>query len=737
MNRQSLNSLLLCLAVAVCTDTVTAGLARADNEAADSDSLAEITVTVQRRAQSIEDVGTSITAFRSDDIQEIGSHDISQLVGRVPSLQYNQYSPIVTIYNIRGVSQNDFADHLEAPIAVYVDDAYLASMGASNGQMFDVSGVEVARGPQGTLFGRNATGGLIHITTAKPTDTPDGYASFTGGSFGQYNSDGAYGGPITDGLRGRISFENSYNDGYVTNRLGYADGNMNEYGLRLQLEADIGSDAKFLLSTHLIRDLKERAAMYAWQAAYPGPNGLGVLEAPNQNYWNTCPGCDAGGYKNPSSNPYNQAYNGPDYFDRTVAGATGTFTVQLPIGTLVSITDYSHLVKSYAEDSDASPNDIYDFNVHQGFNQYSEELRLSNDSVRLHWTTGLFYLHIRSNDLVASDCFVCGDVLGVTPYVDTTSSWAAYGQTEYQFAPMWSGILGARYSSDRKKEDYSLYVNGVLTSVFNPAVYPDLAQKTFDGISGKAELDFKPTAGTLIYASYNRGTKAGGFSAPNLPPVSPQQEPYDQEVLTDYEGGYKLTLLDGKLRFNGDAFYYDYHNYQAFSFFGVVPAIKNQDALIKGAEFELAARPFTGLTAELGASFLHTEVKHVLLPDLVTYRNTYMPQAPAQSFNARLRYDHALGAGIGFVETDWKHDGSQYFTSLNNPDELEPSRTYGNVRAGYEFGGHWSVSGFVNNVTDKVYDVYRFDFSGIGISQRVLAKPRWYGITVSYKLRKD
>jgi iron complex outermembrane recepter protein len=599
-----------------------------------------------------------------------------------------------------------------------------------------VSGVEVARGPQGTLFGRNATGGLVHITTAKPTDTPDGYFTVTGGSYNQFDTEGAYGGPITDGLRGRISVESSYNDGYVTNRLGPADGNANNYGMRLQLEADLASNAKFLISMHGIRDLKEHEAMYAWQAAYPGPHGLGVLEGPTQNYWNTCPGCDAGGYKNPSSNPYNQAYNGPDYFDRSVAGVTGTLTVQLPIGTLVSVSDYSRLEKSYAEDSDASPNNVYDFYVHQGFSQYSEELRLSHDSDALHWTTGLYFLHLRSHDLVTSDCFVCGDVEGVTPYVDTTSSWSAYGQADYQFAPKWSGILGARYSSDQKSEDYSLYVNGVLTSVFNPAAYPGLADRTFDGVSAKAELDFKPTTGTLLYAGYNRGTKGGGFSAPNLPPVNPQQESYNQEVLTDYESGYKLTLLSGKLHFNGDAFYYDYHNYQAFSFFGVVPSIKNQDALIRGAEFELAALPLPGLTAELGASFLHTEVKRVLLPDLVTYANTYMPQAPAQSFNARLRYAHRLATGLGYLETDWKHDGSQYYTSLNNPDEREAQRTYGNVRAGYEFdGGHWNVAGFVNNVTDKTYDVFRFDFSGIGISQRVLAKPRWFGLTISYKLR--
>jgi iron complex outermembrane receptor protein len=696
---------------------------------APDETLDEITVTVQRRAQSLQEIGTSVTAFTAEDVKEIGSNDLTSLVGRVPGLQFNEYAPTVTVYNIRGVSQNDYADHLEAPIAIYVDDTYLASMSMANGQMFDVSGIEVARGPQGTLFGRNATGGLIHITTAKPTDTPDGYFTVTGGSYNQRSTEGAIGGPLSDGVRGRISFATNYNNGYVTNRIGPDAGSANNYALRLQLETDIGSNTKFLLNLHGNRDINEHATMYLWSAAYPNAQGLGVLEAPDQNYWGTCPGCDASGYRNPSSKPYNQAYNSPIYYDRTLGGLTGTFTVSLPIGNLVSVTDYSHLIKQYAEDSDVSPNTVYTYVADQIFAQYSEEVRLSRDTASYDWTTGVFYLHIRSDDHARSTYFPGGPTASYTPYVDTTSSWAAYSQFEYRFTPKWSGILGARYSSDRKSEDYRLYVNGALTDRFN-------ADKTFDGVSAKAELDYKPAPGVLMYASYNRGTKGGGFSAPNFPPINPAQIPYDQEVLTDYEGGFKLTLLGGRAHFNANMFYYNYHNYQAFSFFGLVPSIKNQDAIIKGAEFELTAKPLRGLTAEFGLSLLTTELKDVVLPDLTTVANRTMPQAPHQSMNALLRYDHALGQGVASLETDWKHDSGQFFTSLNNPDEYAPPRTYGNFRATYGFpGGHFEVAAFVKNVTGKLYDVYRFDFSSIGVAEHVFAPPRWYGLSFTYKLR--
>src|SRR6202790_4607109 len=144
-------------------------------DAGDEDRLAEIIVTAQRREQNLQDVGTSVTAFDANTLEQLGVKDVTDVAGQVPGLQYNQYGATVTIYNLRGVSQNDFSDHQEAPIAVYADDAYIGSTGALAGSLFDLQRIEVLRGPQGTLFGRNATGGLIQYISNQPNDTPDGY----------------------------------------------------------------------------------------------------------------------------------------------------------------------------------------------------------------------------------------------------------------------------------------------------------------------------------------------------------------------------------------------------------------------------------------------------------------------------------------------------------------------------------------------------------------------------------
>src|SRR6201992_637449 len=171
-------------AIAAYTCLGSPTLSWSDENPAEGDKLAEIVVTAQKREQNLQDVGTSLTAFDSNSLQQLGLKDVTSVVGQVPGLQFNQYGDTVTIYNLRGISQNDFSDHQEAPVAVYTDDAYVASTGALAGSLFDIQRVEVLRGPQGTLFGRNATGGLIQYVSAAPTDTPEGYMELTGGNFG-------------------------------------------------------------------------------------------------------------------------------------------------------------------------------------------------------------------------------------------------------------------------------------------------------------------------------------------------------------------------------------------------------------------------------------------------------------------------------------------------------------------------------------------------------------------------
>src|SRR3984885_12103143 len=223
-------------------------------EAGEGDKLAEIIVTAQKREQNLQDVGTSVTAFDGPALQQLGLKNVTDIAGQVPGLQFNQYGATVTIYNLRGVSQNDFSDHQEAPVAVYSDDAYIASTGALAGSLFDLQRVEVLRGPQGTLFGRNATGGLIQYVSAAPTDTPEGYLELTGGNFGTINSEGAISGPLTDMLSARLSFATSDHDGYITNRVGPDINNQKQYAARLQFRLKLADNDEIRVKLHALNN---------------------------------------------------------------------------------------------------------------------------------------------------------------------------------------------------------------------------------------------------------------------------------------------------------------------------------------------------------------------------------------------------------------------------------------------------------------------------------------------------
>lgn len=183
---------------AAATVALVAGQAKAQ------DASGEIVVTAQKRSQSLQDVALSVSALGKDAAANVSTSGIESLATKLPSLQISDYSPTITIFNIRGVSQNDFADSQESPVAFYVDEIYVSAMGAISGQMFDLDRVEVLRGPQGTLFGRNATGGLVQAISAKPSKHTEGHAMVTVGSYGQVSGEAAFGGPISDTLRGRV-----------------------------------------------------------------------------------------------------------------------------------------------------------------------------------------------------------------------------------------------------------------------------------------------------------------------------------------------------------------------------------------------------------------------------------------------------------------------------------------------------------------------------------------------------
>lgn len=715
----------------------TASQAMAQASAAKSDGIEEVVVTAQKRAQNLQDVGIAVTALGADALASIGHQDITALTTFVPSVQVNQYSPTITVFNIRGVSQNDFSDSQEAPIAFYNDEVYVSALGAISGQNFDLQRIEVLRGPQGTLFGRNATGGLIQIITKKPTDYLDGYASLTFGSYGQIASEAAIGGPLSDTVRGRLSFASDNHDGYIKNLTGKNAGGERFYAVRGQLEADLSPRDTLLIKLQGLRnDHSTSGGEYTHVSAGYNSDGLGYALAPTENFWGTCPGCDAFGYKSPSSSPYVVSYDRNGFFDRTYWSATARYQHEFNNMQLVSITDYQHLMKRYGEDTDMSPLPIFNYDTYQKLHQFSQEVRLSGDSEKLNWVVGAYGLVIGTDNAYQVDARpILGFIENYGGKQDTSSA-AVFGQGEYHFTKTLSFTLGGRYSWDWKSYNFRHAENGATDFVFNKATYPTLADKTFKNYSGKVELQYKPNKNALYYASISRGTKSGGFGVIAFGPFDPAKLPYNQEVLTNYEGGFKLTLANNRMTLNGDIFHYNYHNYQAFSIVGLSQYITNHEARVNGAELEVTAVPVEGVQLTGFASYLDTVVHGIVLPFGRT-TDRKMPQAPAWSVGASAQYSFPLSSGVMTLQTHWKYNTSQYFSTFNSPIDYEPAYAVGNVRLSFQpNSGKWQAAFFVNNVTDKAYRLYDLDLgNALGLANQTYARPRWFGGTLTYYLQ--
>jgi iron complex outermembrane recepter protein len=780
------------------------GSAQAQESPEEESDAGDIVVTAQKREQKLQDVGIAISVLSAKDIQNRSISNAIDVVSAIPNLKYNAYSSSQVVFNMRGVSQNDYGDQQEPPVAVYQDDSYASSITTASFPVFDLARVEALRGPQGTLFGRNATGGAVQFISNQPTDVLDGYASLTYGRYNQTIIEGAVSGPLGENLSARVSGVFNRDDGYIRNITpGEKDrGANNHWALRgiFAFEPSESFKAKLTLR-YAQADRERQAGIYNYAPTCPNAQFQGEFMSPTDTcaYWGTI-GTAGPGYFNPAiaasqgGNPWATAGTGAAYVDRKLFGASLRIDAEIGGLDLVSITDYSHLNKFYIESGDGQPELPYvegvtppvsgpcpapassvtcygsgtvffqDANV----NQITQELRLSHSSDRNFLTFGAFGMII-DGDYEAKYAvpFIAYD-----PRVDftqRTESFAFFMQDEFEISDQLKLIGGLRYWRDHKVGDYNatqplpLYAlslhfgpSGIsytdLTGTNTPAAWtfgsgppsgvtitPAAASPSFDGITARAEIDYKPSDDVLIYLSYNRGSKSGGFTFSTGTPFPTQlidtlnNLAYQPETLNAYEIGLKSTLAPGTT-FNLSAFHYDYRDYQAFVQVGFTQVVRNLPAKVTGIEADLSARPAPGLTFQLSAAYQDSEVRDVLLPDGVTVETHNLPQAPKFSGSALARYEFALAGGTASIQADTLFQSSMCFTVMCAPVEREGGYAVANARVGFTTADEkLSVAVFVNNLFERAYRVYAFDGSLYwGDTLGVYAKPRTWGVTVRY-----
>jgi iron complex outermembrane receptor protein len=719
--------------------------------ASDEPALGDIVVTAQRREQRSQNVGISITAFSGEQLTQLGVSSSQDLVAITPGLRNPQSgSGLTASFSLRGLSQSDFGASQEAPVALYVDDVYQSSQGASQFLLFDVARTEVLRGPQGTLFGRNATGGLVHFITERPKDDFGGYVDLSYGRFNRIRPEAAINLPIGATTAIRISAAGEWHDAFVKNTAGADLYDANRWGGRLQFQWKPSDDITLLLSGRIGR-VRETGQPYIWDAARPtGPLGTGEFS----------PGLsDNFGFTNTGNGPFRVTLDPIAFHDTDTQGVTGSLSWTLGDVTVTSLTDFTEVQVKYAEDSDMQPGEYFHYLADQRSKQFSQELRLSGETGALNWTVGGYYLWI-GGDYVQegrlTDLFGAGSGVSTltSRYDVTTHSVSAFGQLEYKLTDQLKAIVGARYIDERKRQNYnSAFYDLPGGSKVGFGSSPDLLN--FNGrmsqglYSLRAELDWKPSEGALFYASYNRGVKSGGFNAPLDPsgsavfidpltfdpaPTAADAMRFKPEVLHSYEVGAKIKLPNGLGRINASAFYYDYKDFQALSFEGVSTSyIINRPATLKGIDTELYLTPARGLNLIFGASYLDQVVKGIPLSGTSVDRK--IPYAPQWNLTALARYEWDAFGGQMALQANTNYVSSQNFALTNAAVTEEPGYALVNARLSYTFpNDRLTIAAYVDNLTDRRYRLIAFDLaSSFGSSESQYGMPRTYGVSLRYK----
>lgn len=757
----------------------------------------EILVTAQRRTQSVQDVGISIAAFGGQELREMNVQSSVDVARLTPGVHISgNVGGQMSQFTIRGVTQNDFNDAIEAPVAVYVDDSYIPNMQGQTFGLFDLERVEILKGPQGTLFGRNATGGLVHYVVSKPTDEFEGRVDGTYGRFNSAKLEGTVNLPLSETVALRVSGLLDRNDSYwknvypagaaggvpvnlggVTNPCCQDEGYSNTLAGRVQLQFKpnddltirlVGSAARQHLSsgqytqspTVAVLDAAGRVvnAIYSTPTETRtaiGPNGENVTAIPNSPP-SRAPGADWFGFVAPNGKSLTlskdfavsdlnrtETWNGGLHVDYDLGGVD-----------LVSVTNYMRFKKNFAMDVDASPTNLVNYGTVGDTDSISQELRLSGSAGELTWTAGVYYLNIdaqSSNGFLAPAFSIFSSVFGATTtgidLVNTfrlkTKSGSIFGQMEYEFSPGLKLIAGGRLI--REHQEYSFVSNAMADAdplridTAGTPLFP--LQPSFQNSrtntlwAGKAQIEYQPNRDLLFYVGINRGVKGGSYNAKlpdGTPPLTDAQIPYRPEVLLSYEGGFKATFMDGKANFNAAAYYYDYSNYQAFTFSNVSGYVQNRPARTYGAEVELSVRPAEGLQLSTSASFFNARVKQLEIAPGVP-RDVRPSFAPQTQLAGRISYEPPVDIAGGRITlgADGSYTSGFYHNLRNFDANWFKGYALFNARIGWEDAGErFRLGVFVNNLTDKRYKTIGYDLSTLcGCTEESYGRPRWWGVS--------
>jgi iron complex outermembrane receptor protein len=718
--------------------------------------IQEVIVTAQKRAQNAQDVPAAITAFTSEMLEAKGISNPQDLQLTVPSLSIGEQSNLggAAKVTLRGVGSENYGPGGDPGVPLHINGHYTQSTAYIFRDMIDIDRVEVQRGPQGTLYGRNAIGGNINLITRRPTKDFEGYVGFELGNYNRRLVQGVVSGPLSKTVRGRLVAVQASRDGFVEELgVGKDRDNVDYQSLRGSLEIDLAPNLQTYINAYHFND--------------KGDTYSRRLDRDPNNIANQFP------FKVRSNTP-NEGLNKSD-------GLSVDFTLGLDGVELRSLSAYDSTRTRTRYDVDGNAVRLAEFSVAIGMKVFTQEFQaLSKGTGPLKWVAGAFYYKEDSNETRTNviDRFDTDNngltglqndvtqptVLQYSKTKNHADSWAVYGQADYDLSSKFQLVAGLRYTKDRKS--YFSGADTVLSDggarsiptgggrftafpILNQVFFDNLAGTSWSQVTGKLGLNYRLEKDALLYASYSRGYKAGGYAAK-------QGDFYNPETVDAYEGGLKGRWAEKSIQTNLAFFYYNYNDKQELQFFppsvqfpnGGVQLINATNAKSYGAELEVQA--FLTKQLRVDGSYSYTSatygnfiVKDAQFPglgfqDLAGHK---LPLSPKNKFNIGAQYDMVLGNSLGSISAraDYSWTADQWGNALNRDGTLLPgtgdkipAHSLVNARVQWKNNdGSLQVSTFVRNLTNK-YAISNSFVTGLNEVIQANIKPRTFGIKAEY-----
>lgn len=729
--------------------------------------LEEIVVTAQKRSESLQDVPIALSAFTGDFIKEANLTDIKKLIAYTPGVAGLSTDSFLDSISVRGVSTNSFGIGGDSSIGIYKDGVYYGRNGAAVTSFFDIQRVEILKGPQGLLFGRNAASGAVHTITEKPKlEDVEGYVRLGVGERDRLQAEFAYNQPLGDTWAMRISGVHSEEDGFVKNLytgddLGEHDRDAIRFSIRK--EADWGDVT--LTAEH--EDRKQYGTVYI--------------------------GRDANGRSNTGDDrKVNIDVQGKD--DAEVTGVTLTANIALNDKmSLTSITGYSRHDWTYLEDWDGTPDDPAGYLHEQDGDYYSQELRLHVEATEdLNWYVGasaykedvtaklsnstgdttpyfttaytayfteVYTEYFGDADLGAYYGALAGDYYGgiagayTSDNLETNSTdgkysgWAVYADLTYQLTEKMDVSVGARYTYDEKEAKTNIQGGGFVWPVVTPNSVKSKAD--WDDVSPRINLRYFVDDDMMLFGSVTSGYKAGGFGTDNVTSFGPSGNPFvsvalpdaelddfDPETILSYEVGAKGNLAGGRVKYGVSAYYYNYEDLQTVIIEvgkALVENIGEVDGM--GVELDLRAAINDNWEVFLGGAWSDTDLSGIPL-DVCSELDGSDCDGNRLAFNPEWMisgginglYSFNSGAAFAALEFSWQ---DEFYSGLENADsDAIESAGFVNLRTGWNSEQNWSVSVYVENLFDEESFAARSSaFFGVNIAP---TQPRTAGVDFSY-----